>query len=93
MMHLMGIKKYRHGYVGFIETNAGYTYFQFSRGTCKPLQTYLKDDYESRDHFISVIRKFVHATFFFRQPVSLETISKDTLEQILVDQQADKHPF
>ena len=85
MMHLMGLKKYRHGYVGFVETDNRYLYFQFSRDTYKILQTYLKKDYESTDHFISVIRKFVHATFFFRRPVLMEHINQASLEKILAN--------
>lgn len=82
MLNLMGLKKYRHGYLGFVETDRHYVYFQFARGKCKLLQAYIKEDYQSTDHFISVMRKFVHATFFFQRFMPLEAVTEETLASV-----------
>ena len=84
----MGLKKYRHGYIGFVETDHRYFYFHFSRDSYKVLQSYSKEEYENSDHFISVMRKFVHATFFFRRPKPIKAITADVLERILTAKQA-----
>lgn len=84
----MGLKKYRHGYISFVETDHRYFYFHFSRDSYKVLQSYSKEEYENSEHFISVMRKFVHATFFFRRPEPIAAITADALERVLTDRPA-----
>jgi hypothetical protein len=82
-LKLMALKQYRHGFLGFVETDRRYLYFQFARGELKLLQTYSKQDYESTDHFISVIGKFVHASFFFKRPIPLAAVTEETLSNVI----------
>jgi glucan biosynthesis protein len=84
-MKLIGLKKYRHGYTGFLETADYYAYFQFARGKCTLLQHYAKQDFQGHAHFVDVIRKFVHVGFFFQNPVEIETVSEEELNRVATD--------
>lgn len=84
-LKIIGLKKYAHGFTGCIETAAHYEFFHFSRGQYKLLQQYVKADFKDRDHFIDVLRKFVHAGFFKPSPVAVSRISSEELEKISLD--------
>jgi hypothetical protein len=84
-LKIIGLKKYAHGFTGCIETPDRYEFFHFARGKYKMLQQYLKADFEDRDHFIDVLRKFVHAGFFKQLPVAVSRISSEELEKVPPD--------
>jgi hypothetical protein len=81
-MKLIGLKKYRHGYTGFLENAHDYAYFQFARGKFTLLQHFAKQDFQSHDHFVDVIRKFVHIGFFLEKPVEIEAVNEEELKRV-----------
>ena len=81
-MQVIALKKYSHGYSGFLETDDSYVFFQLSGQEYKFIQRYPKKDYASYEHFIDVIRKFTRASFFFRHPVQILELSKEELDRI-----------
>lgn len=88
-MKLIGLKKYRHGYTGFLETAHHYAYFQFARGKLTLLQHYAKQDFQSPDHFVDVIRKFVHIGFFLQKPVEIESVNERELSGVAAQTRTD----
>ena len=82
---IIGLKKYAHGFTGCIETPVQYEFFHFARGKYKVIQQYMKTDFKDRDHFIDVLRKFVHAGFFKQSPIAVSSISSEVLENIFSD--------
>lgn len=82
-LNIIGLKKYAHGFTGCIETPDHYEFFHFARGKYKALQQYLKADFKNRNHFIDVLRRFVHTGFFTYPPVAISRISSEELENIL----------
>ncbi len=82
-MKVIALKSYRTGYLGFLEEPDHYVFFSCARrGAVKRLKSYDKTDFFNRDHFLSVITKFVPRSFFLEEGVALETLSVMELDQI-----------
>lgn len=82
-MRLIGLKKYRAGFTGFIEGRKHYVYFNYSKKRgYKKLIELNKESFEDHDHFISVMAKFVSMACFFKHPVQIHAMSLDELSKI-----------
>ena len=84
-MKIIGLKKYRHGYTGFLEHRDRYEYFQFGRERYRTLQEFAKSDYENFDHFVSVIRIFGHASIFTEKPIEVDGLDNSSLQRVLIE--------
>lgn len=90
-MKVIALKSYRTGYLGFLEEPDHYVFFSCARrGAVKRVMSYEKTDYFNRDHFMSVITKFVPRSFFLEKGVELETLSLRELDQINRDRTLDR---
>jgi hypothetical protein len=82
-VRIIAIKSYRTGYLGFLEEPDHYVFFSWGRhGAIKKVKSYEKKDFFNRDHFLSVITKFVSRSFFLEEEVELEALSVRELDQI-----------
>jgi hypothetical protein len=78
-MQLIGLKKYSHGYSGCLSTDTQYVFFYFAKGRCTEYLQYQKREFQSDDHFISVMAKFIQTSFFSRPPLTVEVIDPHVL--------------
>ena len=78
-MHLIGYKAYQKGFFGCLEAEDRYVCFLFSRGVFRPITTYAKDDFESHDHFLATLHKFVPRHFFLLRPLPLKSLGAGDL--------------
>jgi hypothetical protein len=82
-VRIIALKSYRTGYLGFLEEPDHYVFFSCARkGAVKRLKSYDKTDFFNRDHFLSVITKFVPRSFFLEVGMELETLSARELDKI-----------
>jgi len=82
-VRIIALKSYRTGYLGFLEEPDHYVFFNCARhGAIKRVMSYDKTDFFNRDHFLSVITKFVPRSFFLEEGVELETLSVRELDRI-----------
>ena len=80
---LICLRSYSHGYMGFVEDEHSYMYFNFPRkGRFKPLMTFNKGDYADYGHFVGGITKFFPYNFFLRNPVVMESCTIEELDRI-----------
>ena len=82
-MRIASLTAYPIGYTGFVEESDQYVLFLYPlRGAFRPLQAYQKADFNSYDHFVSVIGKLTGRRAFLHDPIPVETMSFAELERI-----------
>ena len=82
-MKIIGLKMYQKGYIGCAETADKYVLFRFAHRTCKSIQEYPADAFKNRQHFISTMGKFIRTSFFLKEPLDIESVTQDSLEQCI----------
>lgn len=88
-MRIIGLKAYRKGYIGFLENEEAYVFFNTLKGQYRPVQSYPKSDFESFHHFITLMSKFVNSAFFLKTSVDVTAIDMETLGRIHMIQICD----
>ena len=82
-MHLHTLSKCRSGYVGLLETAATYEWFKMTRkGRFNRLMVYQKEDFEDREHFKSIMTKFISGRRFFDPPIAVTSYSVQELDRV-----------
>ena len=85
-MRVICLRSYSHGYMGFVEDDTSYTYFNFPRkGKLNALMKFHKSDYVDYGHFVGGITKFFPYNFFLKNPVVIESCTIEELDRISKD--------
>jgi hypothetical protein len=82
-VRIIALKSYRSGYLGFLDEPDEYVFFTWARnGRMKRVVSYDKADFFNKDHFLSIITKFVSRKFFLEEALEIDTFSAKTLDRI-----------
>ena len=84
-LFLIGLKKYRTRYIALIDDGQHYRYVTLSKERLHTVVEYRKTEFSSFDHFLSVIKRFTQLSFYLKQPVPINSISKKELDRICAD--------
>ena len=84
-MLLIGLKKYRTRYIALIDDGRYYRYLTLSKRRMHTVVEYRKTEFNSFDHFLSVIKRFTQLSFYFKRPVPINSISMAEFERINAD--------
>ncbi len=82
-MRVFCIRRYSHGYTGFVEDEDEYAFFQFPRrGKLRKLFAHDKNDYPDYHYFVGAMSKFIPRLFFLEQPIPFEPVTIEQLDKI-----------